>query len=61
MSRILAIANTTWHQALRQPAYWIAVAVGAVLIATSPAFALFGLGEEELLIADLGLPADGQR
>ena len=56
MSRILAIANTTWHQALRQPAYWIAVAVGATLIATSPAFALFGLGEEELLIADLGLP-----
>jgi len=56
MKTTFAIAVTTWRQATRQPAYWIVLALGGAVIATSPLFALFGLGEEEQLIADLGLP-----
>ncbi len=59
MNRMLAVASATWHKALRQPAYWIILVAGAVLVLTSPAFALFGMGESSKLVVDLGLATIG--
>jgi len=51
----LAIAENTARELVRNPAYAVLVGSGAALSALSPAFALFHLGEQVRMIADLGL------
>jgi len=55
LRQITAIASCTTRELVRNPAFLILVGVGAVLVASSPLFALFHLGEQVKLVADLGL------
>lgn len=55
LRQTIAIAGTTARELVRNPAYAVLVGCGAALIALSPAFAVFHLGEQVKLIADLGL------
>lgn len=55
LRQTVAIAETTARELVRNPAYLVLVASGAALTALSPAFALFHMGEQVKLVADLGL------
>jgi ABC-type transport system involved in multi-copper enzyme maturation permease subunit len=54
-NRIAAIGRLTATEGLRQPAFFMILAVSAGLTALSPTFAFFHLGEEAKMVTDLGL------
>jgi ABC-2 type transport system permease protein len=55
LRQIVAIASYTARELVRNPAFIVLVAAGAALAAASPLFAVFHLGEQVKLVADLGL------
>ena len=55
LRQTMAIAENTARELVRNPAFLVLVAFGAALTALSPAFALFHMGEQMKLVADLGL------
>jgi len=55
LKRIWAVALLTGTEGLRQPSFFFLLLASNALIALSPSFALFHLGEEVKMVADLGL------
>ena len=55
LRRIGAIARLTAMEGLRQPSFFLLMGVTAGLIALSPFFSFFHLGEEAKMVTDLGL------
>ncbi|HYF50452.1 MAG TPA: ABC transporter permease subunit [Planctomycetota bacterium] len=55
INRIWAVALLTATEGLRQPSFFFLLFAANALIALSPSFALFHLGEEVKMVADLGL------
>ncbi len=55
LRRIVAIAQLTATEGMRQPAYFLLIFVTGGLIAMLPLFAFFNLGEEAKMVTDLGL------
>ncbi|HYG75913.1 MAG TPA: hypothetical protein VEK08_12995 [Planctomycetota bacterium] len=55
LKRIWAIALLTCMEGLRQPAFFLMVAVSAAMTAFSPSFSFFHLGEQAKMVTDLGL------
>lgn len=55
LKRIWAVALLTGTEGLRQPAFFFLLIAAGGLIALSPGFAFFHLGEEVKMVADLGL------
>lgn len=55
LNRIGAIGRLTATEGLRQPSFFLILAVSAGLTALSPSFAFFHLGEEAKMVTDLGL------
>jgi ABC-type transport system involved in multi-copper enzyme maturation permease subunit len=55
INRIWAVALLTATEGLRQPSFFFLLFACNALIALSPSFALFHLGEEVKMVADLGL------
>jgi ABC-type transport system involved in multi-copper enzyme maturation permease subunit len=55
IKRIWAIGRLTSLEGLRQPAFFFIFIAASALIALSPSFAFFHLGEEAKMVTDLGL------
>jgi ABC-type transport system involved in multi-copper enzyme maturation permease subunit len=55
LRQVFAIASCTTRELVRNPAFLILIGVATVLVASSPLFALFHMGEQVKLVADLGL------
>ena len=53
--KIMSIAANTYKESARQPVYYILLALGAVMILTSPLVVFFAFGEEEKMIKDMAL------
>lgn len=53
--QLAAIAWNTAKELIRNPAYAVLVGIGSAVTGLSPAFALFHLGEQAKMVADLGL------
>lgn len=56
-SAVLGLAASQLREVSRQPVFGVGVALGAALIALSPALAMFSLGRAEALVLDLGASA----
>lgn len=57
LSGVLGLAASQMREVARQPVFGVVVAAGAVLVALSPALAVFALGRAEALVLDLGASA----
>jgi ABC-type transport system involved in multi-copper enzyme maturation permease subunit len=53
--KVWVIATSTFREAIRQPIFGILVALFGLMIAASPTFALFTLGQHNKMLIDLGL------
>ena len=53
--KIRAIAINTFREGVRQPVFYVLIALGAVLLPLSAYFTLFSFGEEARLVKDMGL------
>jgi len=53
--KVWPVALTTFSEAVRQPIFYVVVFLGCALTFASPSFALFHLGEEAKMVADLGM------
>ena len=51
--KILAVATNTYKESLRQPVFFMLLIGGAILIYTSPFYALFAFGAEIKMIKDM--------
>jgi ABC-type transport system involved in multi-copper enzyme maturation permease subunit len=57
MSNIYNIARMTYRETVRQPIFYIILAVSAVLLLISPFFCLFAFGQELSMMREVGLAA----
>jgi ABC-type transport system involved in multi-copper enzyme maturation permease subunit len=57
VGRALGIARTQYLELTRQPVFGVTLAFGMVLVALSPALAVFSIGRAEALVLDLGASA----
>ena len=55
MSNIYNIGRITYQEAVRQPLFYIVLAVSAALLLISPLFCLFAFGEELSMMREVGL------
>lgn len=56
-SAVLGLAASQRREVTRQPVFGVGLALGAALIALSPALSVFALGRAEALVLDLGASA----
>lgn len=56
-SAVLGLAASQLREVSRQPVFGVGVAIGAAIIAMSPALAMFALGRADALVLDLGASA----
>ncbi|MBX3471345.1 MAG: hypothetical protein KF878_31130 [Planctomycetes bacterium] len=57
VSAVLGLAASQRREVTRQPVFGVGLALGAALIALSPALSVFALGRAEALVLDLGASA----
>lgn len=57
MSNIYNIGRMTYQESIRQPIFYIVLAVSAGLLLISPLFCLFAFGQELLMMREVGLAA----
>ena len=55
MRKVWPVTLMTFNEAVRQPVFYVVVFLGSALTFFSPSFALFHLGEEAKMVADLGM------
>lgn len=57
LGQALGLARTQYLELTRQPVFGVTLAFGMVLVALSPALAVFSIGRAEALVLDLGASA----